>query len=114
MGWLHNAIRRGVESGVKASLDKHLDAAIDKAIRESPLIDFIKAGQMEMLRVDPRMDVRAAWIIAKGCIHTVKAIERKNERDDINAWQHDQGEFFDDTILEIVSEYAGWRDRQSA
>lgn len=61
MGWLDSAIRRGVESGVKASLDKHLDAAIDKAIKNSPLITFIKAGQMEMLRVDPSMDMRAAW-----------------------------------------------------
>lgn len=52
-------------------------------------------------------------IIAKGCIHKAKAAERTEERADITAWQEAQTEFFDDTILEIVSEYAEWRDAQA-
>jgi hypothetical protein len=51
-------------------------------------------------------------IIARGCIHTAKASERTTERADIAAWQEAQSEFFNGTILEIVSEYAEWRDAQ--
>lgn len=49
-------------------------------------------------------------IIDKGCIHLTKAAERSLARTDIAEWQESQREFFNDTILEIVSEYAEWRD----
>ncbi len=32
----------------------------------------------------------------------------------IKQWQHDQEEYFDPTIIEIVEEYAAWRDKQEA
>ena len=52
-------------------------------------------------------------IIAQGCIHTRKAGENADyDRPDVSQWQHDQSEYFDPTILEIVSEYAAWRDSQ--
>lgn len=51
-------------------------------------------------------------IIAQGCIHTRKASEQEKNggRADIRSWQEAQGEWFDPTICEIVSEYAAWRD----
>ena len=50
-------------------------------------------------------------IIAQGCIHTRKASENDGyDRPDLSAWQEAQGEYFDPTILEIISEYAAWRD----
>jgi hypothetical protein len=52
-------------------------------------------------------------IIAQGCIHTIKAGDfASGARDDILQWQEDQSEFFEHTILEIVAEYAAWRDTQ--
>lgn len=54
-------------------------------------------------------------IIAQGCIHTRKAGESADyDRPDLSAWQDAQSEYFDPTILEIVSEYAAWRDAQEA
>ena len=54
-------------------------------------------------------------IIAQGCIHTRKAGENADyDRPDLSQWQHDQSEYFDPTILEIVSEYAVWRDGKEA
>lgn len=35
-------------------------------------------------------------------------------RPSIKQWQHDQEEYFDPTIIEIVEEYAAWRDKQEA
>lgn len=53
-------------------------------------------------------------LIAQGCIHTRKAGENADyDRPDVSAWQNDQGEYFDPTICEIVSEYAAWRDQQA-
>lgn len=46
----------------------------------------------------------------KPCRHSVAAADRP-ERDDLRQWQTDQHEWFDPTILEIVSEYAQWRDK---
>lgn len=37
-----------------------------------------------------------------------------SEREDIKRWQADQSEFFQSNVLEIVTEYATWRDRQEA
>lgn len=42
-----------------------------------------------------------------------EAYQRYPERDDVMQWQKDQNEFFDPTILEIVTEYAEWRDKQN-
>lgn len=49
----------------------------------------------------------------KPCRHTTTA-ENETERADLHQWQTDQHEWFDATILEIVSEYAAWRDKQEA
>jgi hypothetical protein len=49
----------------------------------------------------------------KPCRHTTEA-ECKTDRKDLHAWQTEQSEWFDATILEIVSEYAQWRDRHDA
>lgn len=51
-------------------------------------------------------------IIANGCIHTRRRDERMEPRADLNAWQEAQREWFDPTMLEIVAEYAEWRDGQ--
>lgn len=32
----------------------------------------------------------------------------------IKQWQHDQKEYFDPTIIEIIEEYAVWRDKKEA
>lgn len=48
----------------------------------------------------------------KPCRHTVAAAEDKPERGDLQHWQTSQSEWFEDTILEIVSEYADWRDKR--
>lgn len=53
-------------------------------------------------------------IIAEGCIHTRKRDERGAGRADLDVWQAAQGEWFDPTMLEIVTEYAEWRDAQGA
>ncbi|WP_295169801.1 hypothetical protein [uncultured Brevundimonas sp.] len=37
-----------------------------------------------------------------------------SEREDIQRWQADQSEFFQSNVLEVVTEYATWRDRQEA
>ena len=46
----------------------------------------------------------------KPCRHTTP-FEQRSERPDLHAWQTAQSEWFDPTILEIVSEYAAWRDK---
>lgn len=48
--------------------------------------------------------------VHKPCRHTVAAAVEKPKRDDLHQWQTAQSEWFDDTILEIVGEYADWRD----
>ncbi|KXV23868.1 hypothetical protein AD942_11080 [Gluconobacter japonicus] len=42
------------------------------------------------------------------------ASEHLENRPDIQAWQESRSEFFDAQILEIVTEYAAWRDRKDA
>ena len=49
----------------------------------------------------------------KPCRHTTP-FEQKAERPDLVAWQTAQSEWFDATILSIVEEYAGWRDKRDA
>lgn len=49
----------------------------------------------------------------KPCRHTTNA-ESETDREDLRAWQTEQSEWFDATILEIVSEYASWRDMRDA
>ena len=88
------------------------------------LFDYQQAEQMVRFMVDGLASLSASnaekaiplderkKIIAGGCIHTRKAAERADERTDLTEWQTAQSEWFDDTILEIVSEYAAWRDKQ--
>lgn len=52
-------------------------------------------------------------MIAQGCVHTSKASERIETRPDLKRWQEAQSEYFNQTILEIVSEYAAWRDGEN-
>lgn len=89
MGWLDASIKRGIESGIKASLDKHLDAAIDRALANNPVITFIKAGQMEMLRIDPTMDVRQAWEVSRMALADFLHNERIKFGDERYDWTPD-------------------------
>lgn len=41
-----------------------------------------------------------------------KYIEEKPIRPDLAQWQKAQSEYFNDDIIEIVTEYAEWRDRR--
>lgn len=52
-------------------------------------------------------------IIAQGCVHTVGASERIWSRSDLQRWQESRSEYFNRTILEIVTEYAEWRDGEN-
>ena len=70
MGCLVPLIKRTVESAVIAQLPRHLDAAIDRAIANSPVIQFIKTMQMQMLACDPDMDVREAWNVAASTLRS--------------------------------------------
>lgn len=63
---------------------------------------------LKQARHDERMK-----FVHKPCRHTTDA-ECETARTDLRTWQQDQSEWFDATILEIVSEYAGWRDRTEA
>ncbi|MPT48282.1 MAG: hypothetical protein E2598_07640 [Sphingobium sp.] len=46
------------------------------------------------------------------CRHTQPDFAGDYDRPDLSAWQADQKEYFNPTILSIVAEYAEWRDRQ--
>lgn len=83
---------------------KELDSAVFRAV---------EGASNNELRA--RHDERKK-IIAQGCIHTVKAEDRdKGARVDVSEWQAEQREYFQAPIVEIVSEYAAWRDaRESA
>lgn len=61
MGILDTFIRRTVEKTVRETIKARLDDAVDRAIRNSPKIKFVKAMQMRMLAVDPKMDPVVAW-----------------------------------------------------
>lgn len=86
-----------------------------------PLVQAFAQFERDHLAARPTSE---AWIrhderkriIAAGCIHTVKAAKRAGagQRPDIRDWQDDQHEYFGDVILEIVSEYAEWRDARQA
>ncbi|GEM18009.1 hypothetical protein NBRC3293_2506 [Gluconobacter oxydans NBRC 3293] len=48
------------------------------------------------------------------CKRQKDASDRTEERADVVQWQKDQNEFFLSNVLEIVTEYAAWRDRRDA
>lgn len=48
------------------------------------------------------------------CRDQKDASDRMPEREDVVQWQKDQNEFFLSTVLEVVTEYAVWRDRKDA
>ena len=64
--------------------------------------------------IDLLNDHQAFMRIVRRCFRSKIAPTAENEREDLQLWQQDQREFFDATVLEIVSEYAAWRDNQEA
>lgn len=89
--------------------DLRRQAIILEAHREA-LAQYEKSDTDEKaIRLDERKK-----IIAGGCHHTRAASERVETRPDLEEWQTSQSEWFDATILEIVSEYAEWRDKQQS
>ncbi|WP_264813816.1 hypothetical protein, partial [Gluconobacter albidus] len=66
-------------------------------------------GAEEARRVDAELS-RAQMF----CRDQKDASDRMPEREDVVQWQKDQNEFFLSTVLEVVTEYAVWRDRKDA
>ena len=110
--------------GVTIEREKTLEDACRVAARiashgpngEAPILVYRRASPVPSVGAEEkaiRHDEHKK-IIAQGCIHTRKAVERLRERSDLIVWQTAQSEWFDPTILEIVSEYAEWRDGQSS
>ncbi|GAN91001.1 hypothetical protein Gbfr_022_045 [Gluconobacter frateurii M-2] len=48
------------------------------------------------------------------CQNEQEASDRTPERPDVVQWQKDRNEFFLSSTLEVVTEYAAWRDRKDA
>lgn len=75
MGWLNRKIERAVTDAVADGIDRHLDTAIDRAIAQSPVFQFLKAMQMQMLGCDPKMKPRDAWRVAQDTLRTFREEE---------------------------------------
>lgn len=89
MGWLIPLIRRTVDKAISEAVDRHADAAIDRAIAASPVIQFIKAMQTQMLAVDPNMDAREAWNVACGTLRDFLHEEGVKFGDPAHDWTRD-------------------------
>lgn len=101
--------RKAVHDYVGASIEgteaEYRAAAIIEQDREAVRAE--QAAELSKLREDLRAER------LKPCRHTRTALA-ETQRPDIQAWQEAQSEWFDLTILEIVSEYAAYRDQVEA
>lgn len=61
---MDDLIKRFVDRSVGKIVERHIDAAIDRAIANSPVVQFIKTMQTQMLACDPNMDPKEAWDVA--------------------------------------------------
>lgn len=83
-------IKRAAENAVdeffqSEKFDALLRNSIDEVLRKNPVIRFVKAMQMEMIRIDPKMDMRAAWDVARG---TLKDFIH-DEKIEFGDWRYD-------------------------
>lgn len=89
MNLLDFFIRRTVEKTVRKTIDKHMNEAVDRAVRNSPVVQFIKTMQMQMLGVDPKMDPLEAWNVARETLRDFLADEGVKFGDPAYDWSHD-------------------------
>lgn len=98
MGWIDRIVDREVKTGVervlreklppliKQAMQKAIDERIGQIVQNQPMIKFIKAAQMEMLRVDPSMDIRLAWFSSRDAINNFLKDEGIKFGDDGYDW----------------------------
>jgi hypothetical protein len=91
MGIVSQAIEVAAGRAVEKAFDRYFrspefEAILDKAFHNSAAVKFIKAMQMEMLRIDPSMDVMEAWEAAKAAGRNFMADEKIKFGDPRYAW----------------------------
>ncbi|MFD2430952.1 hypothetical protein ACFSUK_28620 [Sphingobium scionense] len=80
---------------------------VDALVEHCRGADFscdMKAATKDVMRL-VNVDMRL-------CRHQAQPGISRSQRPDLQAWQDAQSEYFDDTIIGIVMEYAEWRDAQ--
>ena len=84
-------IEQAVENAVKEVFDSpkiqaKLGEIVADVVANHKGLQFIKAMQLEMLRVDPKLDVRMAWNAARDALATFLEDEKVEFGDDRYDW----------------------------
>ena len=93
MGWLRNAVERGVKQGVESALNsgafkETIDGIIQEMLAkpEYAFFVFINHIQAELMRVDPKLSAKDAMRLAKGVYNQLLHDEKCAFGDDRYAW----------------------------
>ncbi len=89
MGWLDKKIEHAVTGAVAEGVERHLGAAIDRAIEQSPVFNFLRAMQAQMLGCDPKMKPLDAWRVAQDTLRTFLEDEECKFGDPRFDWSRD-------------------------
>ncbi|WP_122049609.1 hypothetical protein [Asaia bogorensis] len=96
-------------SFAQAWQDEGMGQLYAEALADAELSEAEARGAAEQRRKDAELSKAQLF-----CLREKEAADRTPQREDVRQWQEDQKQFFLPSLIEVVTEYAEWRDKKDA